>query len=111
MSAREEVLEHHVEGHVAGTTRLFLWVWVALLFMTGLETLLAYEDMTLLIMLTLLMGISVIKTGFIMSYFMHLRFERMGLFLMIVPAVVFIICMILIFLYPDSIRLMHMQMR
>ena len=107
MSAREEALEHHVPG----TTKLFVWVWVALVIMTGLETLLAYEDMALLIMLTLLMGLSVVKTGFILSYFMHLRFERMGLFLIVVPVVVFIVCMILIFFYPDSIRLIHMQAR
>jgi cytochrome c oxidase subunit 4 len=107
MSAREEALEQHP----AGTIKLFLWVWVALLIMTGLETFLAYEDMALLIMLTLLMGLSVIKTGFIVSYFMHMRFERMGLFLIVVPAVVFILCIILIFVYPDSIRMMHMQPR
>jgi len=107
MSAREEALEHEVPG----TTKLFLWVWVALLIMTGLETFLAYEDMALLIMLTLLMGLSVIKTGFILSYFMHLRFERMGLFLIVVPVVVFVVCTILIVLYPDSIRMIHMQAR
>lgn len=105
MSTREESLEHHATG----TTRLFLWVWFALLIMTGIETLLAYEDFALLLMLTLLMGLSVVKTGFIVSYFMHMRFERMGLFLIVVPTVVFVICMILIFFYPDSIRLMHMQ--
>ena len=107
MSAREEALEQHPSG----TIKLFLWVWVALVIMTGLETFLAYEDMALLIMLTLLMGLSVIKTGFIVSYFMHMRFERMGLFLIVVPAVVFVLCIILIFFYPDSIRLMHMQPR
>jgi cytochrome c oxidase subunit IV len=105
MSAKEEALEQHVPG----TTKLFLWVWVALLIMTGMETLMAYEDWALLIMLTILMGLSVIKTGFILSYFMHLRFERMGLFLMIVPVLVFVICMILIVLYPDSIRMLHMR--
>jgi cytochrome c oxidase subunit IV len=107
MSAREEALEQHVPG----TIKLFLWVWVALVIMTGLETFLAYEDMALLIMLTLLMGLSVIKTGFIVSYFMHMRFERMGLFLIVVPVVVFVLCIILIFFYPDSVRLMHMQPR
>lgn len=105
MSAREEALEHQVPG----TTKLFLWVWVALVIMTGLETFLAYEDMALLIMLTLLMGLSVIKTGFIVSYFMHMRFERMGLFLLIVPVVVFLICVILLFFYPDTVRMIHMQ--
>jgi cytochrome c oxidase subunit 4 len=103
--------EAAVEQHVPGTTKLFVWVWVALVIMTGMETLLAYEDMALLLMLTLLMGLSVIKTGFILSYFMHLRFERMGLFLIIVPVLVFFICVILAFFYPDSFRLLHMQAR
>jgi cytochrome c oxidase subunit IV len=105
MSAHEQAIEHHVPG----TTKLFLWVWVILLVLTGFETLLAYERMALLIMLTILMGLSVIKTGFILSYFMHLRFEKFGLFLMIVPVIVFVICVILIVLYPDSIRMIHMR--
>jgi cytochrome c oxidase subunit 4 len=105
MSAHEEAIEHQVPG----STKLFVWVWVILLVLTGFETLLAYEQMALLIMLTILMGVSVIKTGFILSYFMHLRFEKFGLFLMIVPVIVFLLCMILIVLYPDSIRLIHMR--
>lgn len=105
MSTKDGAVEHHP----AGTTKLFLWVWFALVIMTGIETLTAYEDWALLIMLTILMGLSVIKSAFILSYFMHLRFEKMGLFLMIVPTLVFIICMILIVLYPDSIRMIHMR--
>jgi cytochrome c oxidase subunit IV len=104
MSAKEEALEHPVPG----TTKLFLWVWVLLLILTGVETLMAYEDWALLIMLTILMGLSLVKSAYILSYFMHLRFERLGLFLMIVPAAVFLICVILVVLYPDSIRMIHM---
>jgi cytochrome c oxidase subunit 4 len=107
MTTREEALEQHVPG----TTKLFVWVWVALVIMTGLETLLAYEDLALVLMLTLLMGLSVIKTGFILSYFMHLRFERMGLFLVVVPVLVACILVIMAFFYPDSFRLLHMQAR
>lgn len=105
MTTRDEVAEPHVSGSI----KLFFWVWVALVIMTGLETLLAYEDLALLLMLTLLMGLSVIKSGFILSYFMHLRFERMGLFLITVPVLVLCICIILAFFYPDSFRLLHMQ--
>jgi caa(3)-type oxidase subunit IV len=101
--------EQAVEQHVPGTTKLFVWVWVALLVFTGLETLLAYENVALLLMLVLLMGLSVIKSGLILSYFMHLRFEKMGLFLMIVPVVVFIIVMIMLFFYPDTVRMVHMR--
>ena len=105
MSAKEEAVEHQV----AGTTKLFLWVWLALLIMTGLETLMAYEDWALLIMLTILMGLSVIKSAYILSYFMHLRFEKLGLFLMTIPVFVFVICVLLTVLYPDTIRTIHLR--
>lgn len=105
MSTHEEA----VEQHVPGSTKLFVWVWVALLVMTGIETFLAYERLALLLMLTILMGLSLMKTAYILSYFMHLRFEKLGVFLIIIPAVVFIICMILIFLYPDTVRMLHMS--
>ncbi len=98
-----------VEAGVPGTTRLFLWVWFALLVLTAVETFLAYEELALLLFIIVLMGISVVKSALIMSYFMHLRFERLGLFLIVVPTLVFMICLILIFLYPDSIRLLEMR--
>ena len=47
-------------------------------------------------MLTMLMGLSLIKSALIMAYFMHLRFERLGMFLTLIPAMVFCICMMLI---------------
>jgi len=60
-------------------------------------------------MITILLGLSLIKSALIMSYFMHLRFERLGLFLILVPAMVFCICMMLIMFYPDSARLIYMR--
>lgn len=98
-----------LEGAVPGTARLFFWVWVALLVLTGVETLLAYEELALLLFIIVLMGISVVKSALIMSYFMHLRFERLGLFLIVVPTLVFLICLILVFFYPDSVRLLEMR--
>ncbi len=97
---------HAVEAHEAGTTSLFVWVWVALLGLTGVEVFLAYERLPVHIMLTILMGLSIIKAALIMSYFMHLRFERLGLVLWLVPALVFCISMIMIFFFPDSLRLL-----
>ncbi|HVB98451.1 MAG TPA: cytochrome C oxidase subunit IV family protein [Candidatus Dormibacteraeota bacterium] len=105
MSAKEEAIEHQA----AGSTKLFLWVWFGLLILTGVETLMAYEDWALLIMLTILMGLSLVKSAYILSYFMHLRFEKLGLFLMTIPVFVFLICMMLLVLYPDSVRLIHMR--
>src|SRR6201986_3516877 len=96
-------------GHAPGTSRLFFNVWIWLLLLTGIEVFLAYERVEVHLMITILLGLSLIKSALIMSYFMHLRFERLGLFLILVPAMVFCICMILIMFYPDSIRLMDMR--
>jgi hypothetical protein len=38
-----------------------------------------------------------------------MRFERLGLFLLLIPAMVFCICMMLIMFFPDSIRLMQLR--
>lgn len=96
-----------VETHAAATTRLFVWVWVWLLALTAFEVFLAYERLHPALMLTILVGASIIKAALIMSYFMHLRFERLSLVLWLVPALVFCICLMLIFTMPDSVRLMH----
>jgi cytochrome c oxidase subunit IV len=96
-------------GHDVGSTKLFAWVWVWLLLLTALEVFLAYERLEVHLMITILVGLSLIKSALIMSYFMHLRFERLGLFLLLVPAMVFCICMMLIMFFPDSIRLMNLR--
>jgi cytochrome c oxidase subunit IV len=102
MSANAATHEH------GGTTRLFIWVWVWLAVITGVEVYLAYLHLPANIMLTLLVGLSVIKAALIMSYFMHLRFERLGLVLLLVPALVFCISLMLIF-FPDGFRLLHLR--
>ncbi|HEV2488496.1 MAG TPA: cytochrome C oxidase subunit IV family protein [Candidatus Acidoferrales bacterium] len=98
-----------VESHVSGTTKLFMWVWFWLLVLTGVEVLLAYLKLNPQLMLILLIGLSLIKSALIVAYFMHMRFEKLGLFLTIVPALVFCLCMILIFVFPDSLRIVRMH--
>jgi cytochrome c oxidase subunit 4 len=93
----------HAEAH-GGTTRLYLWVWGWLLALTGIEVYLAYIHLAPALMLTLLLGLSVIKAALIIAYFMHLRFERLSLFLTLIPILVLCIVLILIFFYPDSVR-------
>jgi cytochrome c oxidase subunit 4 len=95
-------------GHPEGSTKLFSIVWVWLLLLTGLEIFLAYERVEVHLMITLLVGISLIKSALIIAYFMHLRFEKLGLFLIVVPSTVFCICMMMIMFFPDSLRLTHL---
>jgi cytochrome c oxidase subunit 4 len=97
------------ESHDVGHHKAFVIVWVWLLALTGVEVFLAYLRLAPVLMLTILVGLSLIKAALIVSYFMHLRFERLGLFLLLVPAMVFCICMMLIMFFPDSVRLLHMR--
>jgi cytochrome c oxidase subunit 4 len=93
----------HVEEHFAGTNKLFISIWAWLVGLTLVEILLAYRPMSLVIMLTLLLGLSIIKAALIVAYFMHLKFERLSLILTIVPMLV--VCIILLFaFFPDSFR-------
>ena len=57
-------------------------------------------------MLTLLMGLSIVKAGMIMAYFMHLKFDRPVLSWTVgVPLVACILIMIGYF-FPDSLRIL-----
>jgi len=98
-----------VETHQPGTKKLFMWVWFWLLILTAVEVLLAYMRLEPHLMLILLIGLSLIKSALIVAYFMHLRFEKLGLFLIIVPTLVFCLVMILIFVFPDSLRIARLH--
>jgi cytochrome c oxidase subunit 4 len=100
---------HPLASHAEAPARTFLWVWIWLVGITGVEVFLGYKNIAPVIMLTILIGLSVMKAALIMAYFMHLKFERLSLVFLLVPALVFCICMILIFFFPDSVRLMHMR--
>ena len=97
-----------IEEAEHGTIKSFTVVWVILLVFTGIEVLLAYEQVTPVIMLVILIGLSVIKAALIIAYFMHLKFERFSLFLTLFPMLIFCILMMLVFM-PDSMRSMLMR--
>ena len=62
------------------------------------------------LMLTLLVVLSLVKAALIISYFMHLKYEKLGLALMLIPSTIFCICMIMIFFMPDGWRLLQMRL-
>ncbi len=98
-----------VAEHVGGTTQSFIYIWIALLAMTGVEVLLAYEQVPVLIMLTALLGRSIVKAALIIAYFMHLKFEKLSLFLTLFPMLVLCIILMLIIFMPDSLRSLNMR--
>src|ERR1700733_2842761 len=102
--------ESSSESHAVGSTGLFVTVWVWLAAITGIEVFLAYERLRPELMLTLLVVLSVVKAALIVSYFMHVQQEKIGLALLLIPSTIFCICMIIIFFMPDGVRLMQMRM-
>jgi cytochrome c oxidase subunit 4 len=103
MSAHAEELQHPAVG-----TLTFTKVWVSLLVLTGIEVFLAYEQVPTMIMLTALMGLSIIKGALIIAYFMHLKFERLSLFLTLFPMLILCILLMLMFL-GDATRIPAMR--
>ncbi len=98
------------ESHAVGSTKLFVMVWVWLAAITFIEVFLGYERLQPELMLTLLVVLSLVKAALIVSYFMHLKYEKIGLTLMLIPSTIFCICMIMIFFMPDGVRLMQNRM-
>ena len=78
--------------------------------MTGIEVWLAYQNMELIRMLSILMGLSLIKAALIIAYFMHLKFERLSLFLSLFPILIMCIILMLIFL-GDAYRMKSKSLR
>ena len=106
----EKVVVDATPIHFEGTTKLFLTILGALLFLTLVEVLLAYIQVSLVLMLVILIGLSLIKAVLIVAYFMHLRFERMTLVLTLIPMLVVCICLLLVF-FPDSFRSSRLRYR
>jgi cytochrome c oxidase subunit 4 len=101
----DQTSEH---AHSEASVKIFLYVWFWLLALTGVEVFLGYEHLEVKIMLVLLMGLSVIKASLIISYFMHLRYERRSMALTLMPALVIVITLMFM-VFPDSFRLLQMR--
>ena len=103
MSTHAELEDSHLPS-----IPTFAKVWVSLLALTAIEVFLAYEQVPTMIMLTALLGLSVVKAALIIAYFMHLKFERLSLFLTLFPMLIFCIVLMLIFL-GDAYRIPMMR--
>ena len=100
----------HTEGtHAGASVGTNLAIWIGLVAITGLEVFLAYEALQPTLMLTILVILSVVKAAMIMSFFMHLKYEKFSLVLLLVPAMIFCICMMFIFFFPEAFRLLRLR--
>jgi caa(3)-type oxidase subunit IV len=106
MEATQAAIEARVaEQYRHHATAQFFWVWGALLIMTAIEVYLAYQHLQPIRMLSILMGLSILKAGLIIAYFMHMKFEMSRMRWLTMSAVVVCLSLMLIFL-PDAFRLL-----
>ncbi|MBI3653950.1 MAG: cytochrome C oxidase subunit IV family protein [Acidobacteria bacterium] len=93
----------HDEAH-GGSNRENLIIWGALLALTGIEIYLGYKHLNAILMLSILIGLSLIKAGLIVAYFMHMKFERKTFIYTVIPTTIVLLCLFAI-LFPDGRRL------
>jgi cytochrome c oxidase subunit 4 len=98
---------HAEEAHAGASVGTNIGVWVGLVAITFLEVFLAYEHLNPTLMLTVLVILSVVKAAMIVSIFMHLKYEKFGLVLLLIPATIFCLCMMFIFFFPDAFLLLQ----
>jgi cytochrome c oxidase subunit 4 len=95
--------------HPAVPAKTFVWIWIYLVLLTGIEVYMGYIDLPARTMLTILMGCSIIKAGLIMAWFMHLKYEKRSLTLWLIPAAVFCICLMMLVFFRDSVLLEQLR--
>src|SRR5260370_22432662 len=100
---------HAAEAHAGASVQTNVAIWIGLVAITGLEVFLAYKALEPKVMLTALVILSVVKAGMIMAYFMHLKFEKFALVLLLIPATIFCICMLFVFFFPYAFLLLQMR--
>jgi len=91
---------HHAKGQ-------FFWVWGALLLMTAIEVYLTYQNLQPIRMLSILMGLSVIKAALIIAYFMHMKFEVSRMRWLTMCSLVVCLSLMCVF-FPDAFRLLNL---
>jgi cytochrome c oxidase subunit IV len=99
------VVAHHEPKHAQ-----FFYVWGALLFMTAVEVFLAYQNLQPLRMLTILLGLSIVKAALIISYFMHLKFEAPRMKWLLMASLVACLCLMSTF-FADAFRILSLGVK
>jgi cytochrome c oxidase subunit 4 len=99
-----EEQRHHRKGQ-------FFYVWGVLLLLTAIEVYLTYQNMRPAKMLTILMGLSLIKAALIIGFFMHLRYEISRMKWLTMCSVVGCLILMTIFFFPDAFRILSLGVK
>ena len=99
-----------VEQHRQHSRTLFFMVWGGLLLITAIEVVLAYQHLKPVHMLSILVGLSVIKAALIISYFMHLIYEARRMRWLLMASLVACLCLMSTF-FADAFRIVSLGVK
>jgi cytochrome c oxidase subunit 4 len=88
----------------------FFWIWGALLVMTAIEVYLTYQNMQPIRMLSILMGLSLLKAALIIGYFMHMKFEVSRMKWLTMASLMVCLALMMIF-FPDALRILSLGVK
>ena len=66
--------------------RTYVWVWIGLMILTGMTVSMAGMNIGRL-SIVIVLAIAAMKSGLVLSYFMHLKYETGLLFKLMIPIV------------------------
>jgi cytochrome c oxidase subunit IV len=89
--------------------KVYVAVWIGLLFVVAAEVALAYAHVPTQTLLSLLLALAFIEAGVGLLYFMRLKYERAILFWSFIPALL-VAMLLLDHIWPDAFRLMHQRL-
>jgi caa(3)-type oxidase subunit IV len=91
---------------------IYFWVWAGLIFLTGVEVFLAYEQILQPVrMLEVLLVLSVVKAALITLYFMHLKSEIRTMRWLLTISVMACFVLMWIFFFPDADRIIRLGVK
>jgi caa(3)-type oxidase subunit IV len=102
------IAERVAEQHRHHGKLQFYVVWGALLVMTAIEVYLTYQNLQPVRMLTILMGLSLVKAVLIIGYFMHMKFEVSRMKWLTMCTLVACLALMMIF-FSDALRILSMS--
>lgn len=105
ITGQRVALEHQSHSH-----KPFYIVWAVLLVFTGIEVLLAYERLQPVRMLSILLGLSIIKAGLIIMWFMHMKYEVTRMRRVMIASLCVCLALMCVF-FPDAFRIVNLGVK
>src|ERR1700741_1638805 len=105
-----DIAEHVAEQNRHQGNTPFFVVWGARLAMTAIEVYLTYQNLQPVRMLTILMGLSLVKAALIIGYFMHMKYEISRMKWLTMCSLVACLALMMIF-FPDALRILSLGVK